>query len=80
MTQKIAVGQQVSFSTNFYPDLDRNEGTGKVVGFEGCRNKGSQACDCGAGGTYYVRINGSNLTGAYVGAELKVLEEAATAA
>ena len=63
-------GQAVKFETNFYGNEELDKGTGIVQRFESCENPGNHKCDCGSGGTYFVKVDGTEHVAAYIGKEL----------
>lgn len=67
---KFKVGTKVKINSNSYGDEVSNSGTGEVKSYEPCNNGGNKACDCGAGGTYFVKVEGLPYVRAYVGVEL----------
>lgn len=79
MSESFAVGQKVRFLSNFYGGDELNKGTGVVERYESCINPGlasaetDQKCECGAGGTYFVKIDGSLQVAAYIGKELTAI-------
>jgi hypothetical protein len=78
MSESFAVGTKVSFNTNFYGVAELDKGTGVVDRYESCLNPAlalatsEVKCDCGSGGTYFVKIDGSDQVAAYIGKELSV--------
>lgn len=74
MSKAFAVGTKVKVETNFYGDPEIDNATGVVQRSVPCENPKAEfvglKCDCGSGGTVFVKLDNSDRVYAYIATEL----------